>query len=278
MKLSNQTYLPHTGFPAGFFETLLLSLLRHMVSLRRGENAFWQIEALELQWAYLNIAAQGKEVPEESHRVTLPAEWEEVLFFDKSSDRDMTRPWLVSQAIAMGYAWCYRDPVKGARMLAFASLLALGPQVSTNELSEIRSYPSGLEHVSYLLCNQEPYLRTLRLCGDLLSGIPAESLRPQLLDEYLDKFGAFESDVDQNDLQSQLYLLSLGTDNLPQQLFHLFLHALYVSMDETERSLDEIWPDAYGLVLRRLLDASGGLPTKPSKVVAKSSSARRGTK
>ena len=163
-------------------------------------------------------------------------------------------------------------------MLAFASLLALGPQVSTNELSEIRSYPSGLEHVSYLLCNQEPYLRTLRLCGDLLSGIPAESLRPQLLDEYLDKFGALESDVDQNDLQSQLYLLSLGTDNLPQQLFHLFLHALYASTDETERSLDEIWPDAYGLVLRRLLDASGGLPSGTSKVVAKSSSARRGTK
>lgn len=274
MKLSNQTYLPHTGFPAGFFETLLLSLLRHMVSLRRGENAFWQIEALELQWAYLNIAAQGKEVPEESHRVTLPAEWEEVLIFDKSSDRDMTRPWLVSQAIAMGYAWCYRDPVKGARMLAFASLLALGPQVSTNELSEIRSYPSGLEHVSYLLCNQEPYLRTLRLCGDLLSGIPAESLRPQLLDEYLDKFGAIEPDLDQNDLQSQLYLLSLGTDNLPQQLFHLFLHALYVSMDETERSLDEIWPDAYGLVLRRLLEVSGGLPSELSKIKAKSAPKR----
>ncbi|WP_162865900.1 hypothetical protein [Deinococcus wulumuqiensis] len=275
MKLSNQTYVPHTGFPTGFFEHLLLSLLRHTVSLRRGENVFWQLELLELQWAYVNIAAQGKDVSETSHKVALPAEWEEALLFDQLAGRDGTRPWLISQAIAMGYAWCYRDPIKGARMLAFASLLGLGPQVST---SEIQTYPSGLEHVSYLLCNQEPYLRTLRLCGDLLSGIPAESLRPQLLDEYLDKFGEIEPDIEQDDVQSQFYLLSLGTSDLAQQLFKLFLHALYASMDEAERSLEEIWPSAYRLVLHRLLEASGGLPSGTSKVVAKSSSARRGTK
>lgn len=269
MKLSNQTYVPHTGFRTGFFEHLLLSLLRHTVSLRRGENVFWQLELLELQWAYVNIAAQGKDVSETSHKVALPAEWEEVLLFDQLAGRDGTRPWLISQAIAMGYAWCYRDPVKGARMLAFASLLALGPQVSTNELSEIRSYPSGLEHVSYLLHNQEPYLRTLRLCGDLLSGIPAESLRPQLLDEYLDKFGEIEPDIEQDDVQSQFYLLSLGTSDLAQQLFNLFLHALYASMDEAERSLEEIWPSAYRLVLHRLLDESGGLASEPSKIKVK---------